>query len=297
MAIDITFLGTSQAVPTAKRNHTSILLRYNEEMILIDCGEGTQRQFRIADINPCKLTKILITHWHGDHVLGLSGLLQTLALNGYNKTLHIYGPKGTKKFMGLICNLFLFSGKIRIEVEEVEKGVFIKDGFCIEAFPLMHSARCLAYRFSEKDKRRIDVNKIKKYKLEGPLIGKLQKGEDIIHDNTKIKADDVTYIQKGKTVSFILDTALCNNCINAAKNADLLISEATYSAEIEEKASEYKHLTAEQAAEIAKKAKAKRLILTHLSQRYEKEEQKILTEAKRIFKEAELARDFMKVIV
>lgn len=298
MAIDITFLGTSQAVPTAKRNHTSILLRYNEEMILIDCGEGTQRQFRIADINPCKLTRILITHWHGDHVLGLPGLLQTLALNGYNKTLHVYGPKGTKRFMEVIYNLFVFAGKIKVEVQEIDKGGFIDEkDFFIEAFPLNHSTYCLAYKFSEKDKRRIDINKIKKYKLPGPIIGELQRGGNITHNNIKVKSDDVTYIQKGKTISFVLDTALCDNCVNAAKNSDLLISEAAYSAEIEEKASEYKHLTAEQAATIAKRAKAKKLILTHISQRYEKEDEKILKEAKKVFKETELARDFMKVNV
>ena len=91
--MEIIFLGTSEAVPTEKKNHTAVLLRYENENILVDCGEGTQRQFRIAKINPCKLTRILITHWHGDHVLGLPGLLQTLALNNYSKQLYIYGPK------------------------------------------------------------------------------------------------------------------------------------------------------------------------------------------------------------
>ena len=117
MKIPITFLGTSQAIPTAKRNHTSILLSYNSENILIDCGEGTQRQFRKAKINPCKLTKLLITHWHGDHILGIPGLLQTLALNNYNRTLEIYGPKGTKKFMNLMQQIFFKVGKIKIIVK------------------------------------------------------------------------------------------------------------------------------------------------------------------------------------
>src|SRR3989344_1615647 len=117
--IEITFLGTSQATPTAKRNHTAILLRYKSDSILIDCGEGTQRQFRIARINPCKLTRILITHWHGDHVLGLPGLLQTLALNGYNKTLKIYGPRGTKQYVDALFQLFKFRERIKIQVEEI----------------------------------------------------------------------------------------------------------------------------------------------------------------------------------
>jgi len=298
MAIDITFLGTSQAVPTAKRNHTSILVRYGNEMILVDCGEGTQRQFRIAGINPCKLTRILITHWHGDHVLGIPGLLQTLALNGYNKTLYVYGPKGTKRFMDMIYQLFVFSGKIDVRVEEVAKGEVIdtKD-FVVEAFPVNHSTYCNAYSFVEKEKRRMDTSKIKKFGLKGEIIGKLQQGKSVSHENNTIKPDDVSYIQKGKKVAFLLDTAICENCFNVAKDADLLISEATYSSEIGEKAAEYRHLTSANAAEIAKKAKAKKLILTHLSQRYENDEQKILKEAKKIFAKTELARDFMKVEV
>ncbi|HDZ60764.1 MAG TPA: MBL fold metallo-hydrolase, partial [Candidatus Pacearchaeota archaeon] len=99
MTIKVTFLGTAASIPTVNRNHTSIHLNYQGENILIDCGEGTQRQFRKAGLNPCKITRILITHWHGDHVLGVPGLLQTLALTGYRKTLHIYGPKGTKQFL------------------------------------------------------------------------------------------------------------------------------------------------------------------------------------------------------
>lgn len=296
MAIDLTFLGTSQAVPTAKRNHTAILLRHNEEMILVDCGEGTQRQFRIADINPCKLTRILITHWHGDHVLGIPGLLQTLALNGYNKTLHVYGPKGTKRFMQSIYDTFVFSGKIDVKVEEVEKGVIIdENNFFVEAFPVIHGAPCVAYKFNEKDKRRIETSKIKKYNLPGPLIGKLQKGENISYNNLKVKSEDVTYVQKGKSISFVLDTKLCDNCVKAAKNADLLITESTYSSELEDKAAEYKHLTSAQAGQIAKKAKVKNLILTHISQRYEKDDEKILREARKVFPKTELARDFMKL--
>src|SRR4030067_2460046 len=99
MKIPITFLGTSQSIPTEKRNHTAVLLKYKDENILVDCGEGTQRQFRKAHLNPCKVTRILITHGHGDHVLGLPGLLSTLSLSGYQKTLCIYGPKGTKEFV------------------------------------------------------------------------------------------------------------------------------------------------------------------------------------------------------
>ena len=181
MAINLTFLGTSQAIPTERRNHTAMLLEYEDETILVDCGEGTQRQFRKAHINPCKLTKILISHWHGDHILGLPGLLQTLALNNYSRTLDVYGPRGTKRYLGLMLDMFIFIGKIKVNIHEVEKGVFYEGKkFQLEALPLEHSAHTLAYVFKEKDKLRIEKNKIKKLKLKGPVIGELQKGKDII---------------------------------------------------------------------------------------------------------------------
>ena len=125
--IKITFLGTSDAIPSIKRNHTSILLTFKDENILIDCGEGTQRQFKKAKINPLKITKLLITHWHGDHVLGIPGLLQTLAFNNYQKTLSIYGPEGTKKFIKQMLKTFVFSGKIKLKITEIkQQRVFLK---------------------------------------------------------------------------------------------------------------------------------------------------------------------------
>src|SRR3989338_8349290 len=117
--IKLVFLGTSDATPSIRRNHTSIFLNYNEENMLIDCGEGTQRQIRKAGLNPCKITQILITHWHGDNVLGIPGLLQTLSLSGYNKTLFIYGPNGTKNFVKNLLKTFVFARNFEIKVEEV----------------------------------------------------------------------------------------------------------------------------------------------------------------------------------
>jgi ribonuclease Z len=299
MKIPIYFLGTSQAIPTAKRNHTAMLLKYKQENILIDCGEGTQRQFRKMKINPCKLTRILISHWHGDHILGLPGLLQTLALNNYSKVLHIYGPKRTKKYLSLIFNLFVFVGKIKIQIHEItnNKVIETKD-FIIKAYSLNHGTPCLGYRFEEKDKRRLDKKKLKKYNLPpSPLLQELQQGKNIAYKGKTIKAKDVSYIEKGKKIGFILDTTTNENCYNIAKNTDLLISESTYTEKESNLASEYKHLTAKQAAQIAKKSKAKKLILTHISQRYQKQESTVLKEAKSVFKPVILAEDLMKVEV
>lgn len=297
--MEIIFLGTSEATPTAKKSQAAMLLKYKNENILVDCGEGTQRQFKIANLNICKITRILITHWHGDHVLGLPGMLQTLALNNYGKTLHIYGPRGTKQFIQLFMKMFIFKESIKIEVHELIKdGVFLETkDFAISAFKMEHFTPCVAYRFAEKDQRKINMNFLNKKGLKsGPLIGQIQQGKTITYKGRKISPNQATSIKKGKTAAFILDTLQNKNCILTAKDADILISEATFLESLHlDKAKERGHLTAKQAALIAKQAKAKALILMHISQRYSKNEQPILDEAKKIFKASRLAEDFMIV--
>ena len=296
MKIPIIFLGTSQAIPTLKRNHTAVFMQYKQENILIDCGEGTQRQFRKARLNPCKITRILITHWHGDHILGVPGLLETLSLSNYNKTLHVYGPKGTKRFMELMYRLFVHSKKIKIKIEEVSGRFLETPDFFIEAAPLEHGTPCNAYAFIEKDRLKLNKKKIKQLNLpNSPILGELQKGKNIRFMNKLIKAKDVSYTEKGRKISFLFDTKLTLNCYKIAKNSDLLISESTYTNEEKELASKYKHLTSKQAAEIAKKSKTKKLILTHLSQRYQNNEKKVLNEAKKIFKNTKIAEDLMRI--
>jgi len=290
--IKITFLGTSDQIPSAKRNHTSILLNYNEENILVDCGEGTQRQFRKARLNPCKITKILLTHWHGDHIFGIPGLLSTLALSGYNKTLYIYGPKGTREFMKSLLRLFNFTKEYSIKVEEVTGRFYEGSDFYLEAKPMTHGIPCNAYVFVKKGQIRIHKEKLRKSKLPiGPLLQKLKQGKNIIYHGKKYLARDLTFKDGDKKVSFVLDTSMNNLIIPFVKDSDLLICESTFNSELEAHAKKHLHLTSKQAADIATKSKSKKLILTHISQRYENEPQKILNEAKRIFKSSVLVND------
>jgi ribonuclease Z len=291
--IKLTFLGTSDAVPSEKRNHTSILLNHNGENILVDCGEGTQRQMRIAGMNPCKLTRVLITHWHGDHVLGLSGLLQTLALSRYNKSLFIYGPKGSKKFVEALFKTFTFTGNLKFEVREVSGKFFENEDFFLESESMNHGTPCNAYSFVLKKKIRIDKKKLEKFKISpSPLLQKLKQGKDIVYKNKKYLAKNLTYQEKEKKISFVFDTSYDKKISSFAKESDLLICESTFSSEEEDKAKEFKHLTSKQAAEIAKKSKSKKLILTHISQRYSKNIEEILFQAKKYFKNSILAKDF-----
>jgi ribonuclease Z len=294
--MELLFLGTSSMVPTKERNHSSILLSYGAENILMDCGEGTQRQLKLAGVASPRITKVLISHWHGDHVLGLPGLLQTISASEYSKVLEIYGPRGTKKHLEYIKKAFFFEEKFEVKVKEIEKGgvFFENEDFTLEALPLEHTVPCLGYRLSEKQKRKIKVDVIKKIGLpEGPLLGNLQEGKEVKWKGKTVKADDVTYIKEGKSVAFILDTLMCENCIALAKNADVLVCEATYADELEQKANEYKHLTAKQAALIANQANVKQLIITHFSPRY-KNPEKLAEEARDYFDSTLCAKDFMK---
>jgi ribonuclease Z len=301
--IKINFLGTGSAIPTERRNHPAVLMRYKDEVILMDCGEGTQRQFRKAKLNPCRITKILITHWHGDHVLGLPGLLQTLNLNGYNGELIIYGPKGSKNefknmispYLGFYWNVSKKIGnKFDIVVKEVDEGVFFdKDDFFIEAVKVEHGCPALAYSVVFKEKKRLDKEKLEKLKIpNSPLIGELVKGKIVEINGKKIDGKKLSYVEPSRKISFLMDTRYVESIVKFVKDSDILISEATHSVEEQELATEHGHLTAGDAANIAKKAKVKKLILMHLSQRYDAIPKLILGEAKKIFKEVSVVEDF-----
>jgi ribonuclease Z len=292
--IKIKFLGTSAQIPTSKRNHSAILLSYEGENILIDCGEGTQRQFRIAKLNPCKVTRILITHIHGDHVFGLPGLLSTLNFSGYNKELKIYGPKGIRKFLEEFLGVSEVKRNFKIIIEETNGGKFFETSeFYLESEKMQHGIPTNAYSFVLKDKLKLDKKKIEKSKLPfGPLIGQLKEGKDILYEGKKYKSKDFIYKEKGKKISVVLDTLINEKIVPFVKNSDILICDSSFSSENNEDAKEHLHLTAKQCGEIAKKSKSYRLILTHISQRYENKINKLLEDSKSVFKNVVIAEDF-----
>jgi len=294
--MEITFLGTSAMVPTKNRNHTAVLLIYKGEGILFDCGEGTQRQLKIAGIKPTKVTKILISHWHGDHCLGLPGLIQTLDKEDYNKTLEIYGPVGIKNKINNMFKVFGFAKTINIKVKEIKKQMFFENNdFVLEGLELKHSIITLGYSFIEKDRRRINLGYVKKIDIpEGPLLGKLQEGKSIKWKGRTIKASEATYIVKGKKISYVVDTLPCKNALLLAKDSDLLISESTYTSDQEDKAEEFMHMTAKQAGLLANQTNSKKLILIHFSQRY-KSAGILEEDARNVFDDVLAARDFMKI--
>jgi len=215
-------------------------------------------------------------------------------MQDYKRTLQIYGPKNTKHYISLLNNLYKI--KILLQIKEASSKIVEDKEFQINALPMQHDTPSLAYSFEIKNKLRLDKKKIKKLKLpNSPLLKKLQQGKDIIYKDKKIKASQVTYKEQGRKIAFILDTAPNNNTIKLANKADLLICEASFTNQEKELAKERKHLTAKQAATIAKKAKVKQLILTHISQRYEHNTEPILQEAKKIFKNTKIVKDFDEI--
>ncbi|MBN1645067.1 ribonuclease Z [Candidatus Woesearchaeota archaeon] len=293
--MELLILGTSSTKPTKKRNHSAYLLTYKNEGLLFDCGEGTQRQLMIAGIKANKITKIFLSHWHGDHMLGLPGLLQTLAVNEYTKSLHIYGPPGSKTKYKKMLEAFESSYKIESTMHDIKEGKFLEtDDYYIESYPLVHRTKCCGYRFVEKDTRRINMNKLKKIGiLEGPIVGKIQKGKTIMHNGKKITPEQVSELIKGRIFTYIADTRPCKNCTKLAKDSDLLLCESTYISRDKDKAEEYSHLTAQEAAQIASVNNAKKLILTHYSARY-KDEHELEQDARIIFDNSFGAKDFAR---
>lgn len=297
--IEIVFLGTGCMQPTKNRNHAGVLLSYKKENILFDCGEGIQRQMRIAGIKPAKITKLCISHWHGDHVFGIPGLLSSMGADRVGQeqeqVLHIYGPKGSGVYLNHMFKSFAAKDIIPYEVHEVSQGMIFEDeDFLIEAQPLKHSVACVGYKFIEKDRRRIEVNKTEKLGLKGPVLGELQEGKDVFVNGRKIRAEEVTYLVEGKSISYVTDTARCRGADKLAKDVDLLIMEGTLLDDLKKNAAKSKHLTVKQAALTASENNAQKLILTHISQRY-KDSHEILEEAQKYFPSSIIAEDFMKI--
>ncbi len=292
--MEIVFLGTSSMYPTKERSHPAVLIKYNGHHLLFDCGEGTQRQMRIANESVNKIEAIFITHWHGDHSLGVAGILQSMTASRREKPLKIFGPTGTKESIRNILHTYKFKPTFKIEVDE--SGNYEGEGFKVKSMGVIHGVPTYAYYFKENDRRKINLEYTKKFGLvKHPILGKLQRGETIIWKGKRITPEEGTILVKGKKVSYVVDTRYFDGLIEFVKDSDVLICEATYEEKLKEMAKEYMHMTSKEAATLAKKAGVKKLVLTHLSQRYEKNPRIILNEAREIFNETILAEDFMRI--
>jgi ribonuclease Z len=299
--VELTILGSGSMVPTKDRNVQAFYLDVEGEGLLFDCGEGTQRQMNVAGISRAKVRRIFISHWHGDHVAGLIGLIQTMGNSNYDGTLHVYGPTGTKEKMFHILSATIFEHKIPIKVEEVmpKRGetalVCETEKWSVVAARLDHSVPCIGFSWIEKDRVRVNMPVAQKLGLkEGPQIGKLTRGESIILNGETVMPEDVLYKVAGRKVTIISDTQPCAELAVLAQYADIVVCEATYCSKHDEKSEDVKHMTAQAAARVAQAADAKRLILTHFSQRYPSVHDHV-DEARAVFPNTDAAFDLMKI--
>ncbi|HIH29255.1 MAG TPA: ribonuclease Z [Thermoplasmata archaeon] len=297
----ILFLGTGGSWPTVKRNVSSIAVKRGSEVILFDCGEGTQRQFQQSNLSYMQVSKIFITHFHGDHFLGLPGLIQTMQLNDRDKPLHLYGPKGMEELINQLLTLGYFRPSYRIIAHEISDGAEIEfDEYSVTALKVNHNVPAFAYRLNEFQ-RAGKFNKPKALKMgipEGPLFSKLQKGQTITLPNGEKVTPDMILgpSRKGRTIVISGDTKPCEQMIGFSEDADILIHEGTFDSKLQDIAKEYGHTTAAQAAEIAKKAKVEKLYLVHISPRY-LDFHVLEDEARSVFPHSYVPKDFQEVEV
>ncbi|NGX30829.1 MAG: Ribonuclease BN [Chlamydiae bacterium] len=285
-------LGTSSQQPTRYRNHGAYLFLWNDEGLLFDPGEGTQRQFIFANVSPTHVTRIFISHFHGDHCLGVGSMLMRLNLDKVTHPIHCYFPADKKEYFDKLRFSTIYHETIHVVEHPIEKpGLVHEDAtFKVYADFLSHGTTCLGYRVEEHDRVKFDKQKLKEHNIKGPNVRALEEEKMLQLGGKTIKLEDVTWVQKGKSIAVILDTASNPKAVLLAKDVDLLLCESTYTQEHKDLAKKYLHLTAQDAATLAKSAQAKKLVLTHFSARY-REASVFEIEARKTFKESFAAED------
>lgn len=285
-------LGTASQVPTRHRNHNGYYIRWDDEGFLLDPGEGTQRQMIYAGVSASQITKIFITHFHGDHCLGLAGVLQRLSLDRVEHKIEIHYPAYGQKYVDNLRNSSVYHNVAKI-VEKPFAGdgkVFENKTLTISTRKLDHTIESFGYRFQEKDDVTMLPDELKKLGVVGKNISKLKANGKIEIDGKMIELSQVSVFKKGVGVAFIMDTRICKNAFELANDTDYLICESTYLSAETADATKNGHLTSKQAAEIASKSNAQNLILTHFSQRYFSTAE-FVSEAKEIFENTIAVKD------
>ena len=301
MLLKVTFLGTSGTVPSPNRNPSAILIQFEGTRLLFDCGEGTQRQMMIAKTG-FKIDSVFITHLHTDHFIGIFGLIETMSLNERTERLRVFVPEEEVEFVKTLFKMFgYYNLNYPIEVHGLKDGDEINFGkFKILAFKTDHIVPSLGYALIERDR----PGKFDRAKAEalgippGPLYSKLVRGE-AVEINGKVITPDMVVgpKRKGRKIVYTGDTRPTDRIVEIAKDADLLIHDSSFTSDLMDWAIQTKHSTAREAAEVAKKANVRQLVLTHISARYSKDVSPLLKEAKDVFENVVVAEDFMTIDV
>jgi ribonuclease Z len=299
--LSLTFLGTGASIPTIDRNVAGLALQREGETLLFDCGEGNQRQMMRYGVG-FAFKEIFFTHYHADHMLGVTGLLRTLGLQDRTSPVMLYGPKGAQRILGAAITLGIERNRFPVEITEVKPGDRLaRDDYDIAVFETEHRADTVGYALVEHPRLgRFNPDRARELGIpEGPFWGQLHKGKVVTLDDGRTfgPADLVGAPRAGRAVVYTGDTRPHLPVIEAARGADLLVHEATFGGDELERAQETGHSTAAEAARVALEAGARRLVLTHISSRYNRDASELLAEAKAVFPETIIARDGITVDV
>lgn len=299
-AMKLVFLGSGGGWPSKERNLSSVALKMNGEIILFDCAEGTQRQLIISSLNFMHVDRILISHFHGDHFLGLPGLIQSMYLNDRSRDLNIYGPRGTTNIVKGLLSLGYFSPTFNIITHDLDDGDEVEcQGYDIRVRAADHDIPALAFCVEEHMRKgRFFPEKAMALGIpEGPMFRQLQNGRAVTIEGRTVTPEDVMGVsRRGRKIVYSGDTRPSPAIVELARDCDVLIHDSTLSSELEDKARRYGHSSTVQAAGIASRAGAKVLFLTHISPRYE-DGIKLRDEAQQVFERTHVADDFLEYIV
>jgi ribonuclease Z len=301
VVLTATFLGTGAATPTIDRNVAGLAVQREGETILFDCGEGNQRQMMRYGVG-FSFTEIFFSHYHADHILGVTGLLRTMGLQDRTAPVTLYGPRGAQRILGAAISLGIERNKFPVEIRELRPGDRLaRAEYDIVVFETDHRPDTVGYALAEHTRLgRFNPDRARELGVpEGPLWGRLHKGETIVLDDGRqvTPADLVGSPRRGRTLVYTGDTRPSLAVVEAARGADLLIHEATFGSDELERAKETGHSTAAEAARVAVEAGVGRLVLTHISPRYTRDAPELLAEARAVFPETVVARDGMTVDV
>ena len=296
-ARELVVLGTASAVPTRTRNHNGHVLRWDGAGLLLDPGEGTQRQLTLAGVPVSAVSAIAITHAHGDHSLGLPGVLQRMALDGVTAPVPLVFPAAAQTAVGHLLGAAAHAAALAVPHPVVGDGpVLALGGAVLEAVALDHRVPCCGYRLVEPDGRRMLPQALTARRLAGADVGRLQREGTLVTPGGVVRLADVSAPRPGQRFALVQDTRWCEGALRLAEGADLLVCEATFADADAALAATYGHLTARQAGEVAAAAGARRLVLTHFSQRYGDLEP-LLAQARAVHDDVVLARDLARVPV
>ena len=298
--MQIVFLGTSGSWPTPKRNVSAIAVKRGPEVILFDCGEGTQRQFMASKLSFMQVSRVFLTHFHGDHFLGLPGLMQSMNFFGRESPLEVYGPAGAEDLVAKLLSLGHFKAGYPVHARDLAPGDRVDCGeYAVTAFEAVHTVPGLGYALEEKPRAgRFDLERATALGIPaGPLYSRLQEGQPVTVKGRTVTPDEVLGPpRRGRKIVYTGDSMPHEVLVTMARGADVLIHDATSDAALEEKANRYGHSSSRQAAAVAKEAGVGLLVLTHMSPRYE-DPSTLLGDAKAVFERVQLADDFAEIDV